>query len=265
VYLVNQILRHHNVVGIVVEAPPPALSKEEKNQRRRRLVRKYGLVRTLNKLALNWTKSRLLARKNDNEMRDLLFPSSSVVQYERDVQTITVPNVNAEECVRFVESARPDVIAVCGTTVIKEAVFSLPPLGAINIHTGITPEYRSAEPIFWAIYNAEPDKVGVTIHFVDSGIDTGPIIHQQAIPLYRTDSLTSINARCIEVGATLYLRALDEIARGVVRTHRKNVQGKAFYSIDQGIFEYMKFVWKFARLKRRLPVHEPPHVAERGR
>src|SRR5690606_41352026 len=127
------------------------------------------------------------------------------------------------------------------------------PLGAINIHTGITPEYRSADPIFWALYNGDTRNVGVTIHHVDAGIDTGAIIHQDTVPLYPDDTLATINVRCIRRGAELYLHALNEIEQGKATTvDRSNVKGRAYYSIDLGIVQYLIFLWRFRRLKREL-------------
>jgi methionyl-tRNA formyltransferase len=253
VYLVNQLLQRHNVVGMVIESPPPAITLTEKRLRRGRMLRKYGFVRTSNKLLLNWVRSRFVSA-TDAKTKERFFPDTRPVEYQRRVPSITVSNINDSETVRFIQIQAPDVIAVCGTTVIKPEIFTLAPLGAVNIHTGITPDYRSADPIFWAIYNNEPDKVGVTIHFVDKGIDTGAIIHQEHVPLYRGDSLATIYVRCVLVGAKLYLRTLDEIAAGSVPIlDRSNVAGRAFYSINLGLLQYLIFLWRFKRLRRRLP------------
>jgi methionyl-tRNA formyltransferase len=131
----------------------------------------------------------------------------------------------------------------------------------LNIHTGITPEYRSADPIFWALYHDELDKVGVTVHFIDRGIDTGPIIYQESVPLYAGDDLAEITVRCIRRGAALYVSALEELERGAVRTlDRSSVRGKAFYSIDLGLVQYLRFCWRLAKLQRRLP--RPPATVD---
>jgi methionyl-tRNA formyltransferase len=243
---------------MVIESPPPALTAAEKESRRRKMLERHGLLRTLNKLAFNWLRSRFLSGKDGRLVRQQLFPNDAPVEYRRAVATVTVPNINAPECIAFIQGLKPDLIAVCGTTVIKPEVFTLAPRGAINIHTGITPEYRSADPIFWAIYSNQPDKVGVTIHFVDQGIDTGAIIHQRSVALYRNDSLSSVYVRCIQVGVQLYLRALEEIAAGTVRTlDRGNVKGKAFYSINLGMIQYLIGSLRFRKLKRRLPQENP--------
>jgi methionyl-tRNA formyltransferase len=182
------------------------------------------------------------------------FPANAPIAYSRQVPTLVTGNVNDATCVEFVRARAPEVLAVCGTSVLKPQVFSLAPKGAINIHTGITPEYRSADPIFWALYRGEPEKVGVTIHYVDRGIDTGPIIHQESVPVYADDSLATIYVRCIRKGAELYGRALAEIESGSVRTVlRTGVASRAFLSVDLGLVQYLVFRWRFRRLASRLP------------
>jgi methionyl-tRNA formyltransferase len=182
------------------------------------------------------------------------FSGGIPVAYSRQVPTLVVTNVNDAECVQFIRAQAPAVLAVCGTSILKPEVFTLPPAGAVNIHTGITPEYRSADPIFWALYRGEPEKVGVTIHYIDRGVDTGSIIHQETVPVYAEDSLATISVRCIRRGAELYSRALAEIENGSVRTVvRAGVVSRAFLSVDLGLAQYLVFRWRFWRLASRLP------------
>jgi len=252
VYLVNRLLRQFEVVGMVIESPPAPATAEQKIERRRSMVERHGRLRTLNKLAYNWFRSRFLSGPDAATVRATLFPAGGEVRYERTVDTVTVENINAPACIEFVRRHAPDVIAVCGTGVIKPEVFTLAPLGAINIHTGITPDYRSADPIFWALYCGEPEKVGVTIHHVDAGIDTGQIIRQSAVPLESNDTLASIYARCVARGAELYVETLHDLARGAAPVvDRSGVKGRAFYSIQLGIVQYALFRLRFWRLKRR--------------
>lgn len=236
---------------MVVEERPLALTPGEKLGRYRSLLRRHGVVRTVNKLLYNWVTTRLARRTAD---AGPLFPPESSTQYARAVPTIIVPSVNDDRCVEALQSWRSDVIAVCGTTVIKPRVFRMAGRWTLNIHTGITPEYRSADPVFWALYNGEPENVGVTIHLVDEGIDTGPVIYQQRVPVYSSDTLASVSARCVRTGGRLYLRALDDMRRGMLRLQdRREVAGRSYRSIQLGIAQYLRFRWRFGRLKRRLP------------
>lgn len=257
VWLVNQLLTRHEVVGIVIERRPLAQTTEEKVERRRFMVRRYGLVRTFNKLLFNRVRSRIISGPEARTVEDSFFPGGAPVEYSRQVPTIVVPSINDPAAIAFIRDHAPAVLAVCGTSVLKPEVFTLAPKGAINIHTGITPEYRSADPIFWALYQGEPEKVGVTIHYIDRGIDTGSIIHQATVPVYADDSLATIGVRCIRRGAELYSQALTEINSGSVRTlTRHGVPSRAFLSVDLGLVQYVIFRWRFRRLASRLPHNE---------
>jgi folate-dependent phosphoribosylglycinamide formyltransferase PurN len=251
---VNRLLDRHDVVGIVVESPPLASDRQTKIERRKKLLARHGFYMAVNKLAYNWFRSRCLSRHDGDAIVRTLFPDGREPCYARSVPTTTVPTINDSKCVEFIRERTPDLIAVCGTGVVKPEVFSLSPRGAVNIHTGITPEYRSADPIFWALYQNEPEKVGVTIHFIDKGIDTGPIIHQESVPLYATDTLATIYARCVQRGAELYLQTLQEIENGAARMiDRSEVKGKAFYSIDLGLIQYAIFRRRFRKILQHLP------------
>ncbi len=261
VWLVNQLLARHEVVGMIIERRPLALTRKDKYERRRRLVKRYGVPRTLNKLLYNWVRSRFLAHSQEATLRELLFADGGPVAYVREVPTVVVGNINDSPCVDFIQHHAPDVLAVCGTSVLRPEIFSLPPKGTVNIHVGITPEYRSADPIFWALYRGDPQNVGVTIHFIDRGIDTGPIIHQDTVPVYRDDSLASIYVRCKRRGAQLYSVALSEIEDGSVRTvDRSHVEGQAFRSIDLGLVQYLSFLVRFRRLAAGLPRQQQADV-----
>lgn len=257
VWLVNQLLAQHKVVGMVIERRSLALTREEKHERRRRMIQRYGFARTFNKLLYNKIRSRFLARSEAMTVKKNFFPGESPVAYTLRVPIQVVENINDAECIEFIKRHTPEVLAVCGTTVIRPEVFTLTPKGAVNIHTGITPEYRSADPIFWALYRGEPEKVGVTIHFIDQGIDTGPIIHQETVPVYAGDSLATLYIRCIRRGAELFSQSLAEIENESVRTlDRPSVESRAFRSIDLGIVQYLLFRLRFRQLVARLPYEE---------
>jgi methionyl-tRNA formyltransferase len=254
VWLVNQLLAAHDVCGIVLERRAQALTRREKANRRRRLVQRYGLFRAVNRLGYTFVRSRLLNPNDDAVVTASLFPGAAPVEYARTVPTIVVESANDSSAVQFIREHAPDVLAVCGTSVLKPHVFTLAPRGAINIHTGITPEYRSADPIFWALYRGEPEKVGVTIHYIDAGVDTGPVISQERVPVYADDSLATLYVRCLRHGSRLYSRALSGIEAGsVATTVRPNVGGRAYLAAELGLFQYLIFRWRFWRLTSGLP------------
>lgn len=92
------------------------------------------------------------------------------------IDTWQYPNANCEECVTKIKELNPDLCIVSGAGLLKKDVIDAFPDGLINIHLGNASEYRGLDTNLWAIYHNDYDNVGVTIHYVDSELDTGDII-----------------------------------------------------------------------------------------
>jgi methionyl-tRNA formyltransferase len=98
-----------------------------------------------------------------------------------EIERIQVSDFHSEECLSAIRALRPDLAVVAGTYILKPAVFSLPRLGSINLHSGKVPEYRGSAPAFWELYNGET-AVGITIHRVVDSVDAGSVFAQELYP-----------------------------------------------------------------------------------
>jgi phosphoribosylglycinamide formyltransferase-1 len=88
----------------------------------------------------------------------------------------------------------------------------------VNIHPALLPAFPGLEAWKQALeYGVKV--TGVTVHYVDQGIDTGPIIAQETVPILPGDTPESLHARIQEVERVVYPKAVGAIARGQVRTH----------------------------------------------
>jgi folate-dependent phosphoribosylglycinamide formyltransferase PurN len=85
---------------------------------------------------------------------------------------------NTEEGRSLLKELDPDLIIVNGTRIISKKTLESVPATFINIHTGITPAFRGVHGGYWAIANGKRELFGTTIHYVDTGVDTGGIIEQ---------------------------------------------------------------------------------------
>ena len=130
IWLVNQLLARHDVAGIVIERRPLASTAQDKADRRSKMMKRYGFLRTANKLLYNRIRSKFLAAGEARTIRNGFFPGDAPMRYSRDVASIGVPSITDPECIRFIRDKAPDLLAVCGTTVIKPEVFTLTPKGA---------------------------------------------------------------------------------------------------------------------------------------
>ena len=95
--------------------------------------------------------------------------------------------------------------------IIDNQVLAAPILGAYNLHPGPLPRYAGLNPVSWAIFRGEQTH-GVTVHKMDSQIDTGPIVYQSTFPIADDDTAFSLSFKCIRQGVTLMLRLLEVAA-----------------------------------------------------
>jgi methionyl-tRNA formyltransferase len=138
--------------------------------------------------------------------------------------------VNSRTFVRQVGELAPDLnISVSYDQIFRHSILDIARLGFINLHAGNLPYYRGRNAINWAIINGE-EKIGLTAHFVDEGIDTGNIVLQCSLPIGWTDTYADVLG-CIE-GAMpdLVCDAVDRIASGRVEHRRQDHLPGTYYA-----------------------------------
>jgi len=107
------------------------------------------------------------------------------------------------------QSLHADIFVVVAFRILPEAVFSMPPLGTINVHPSLLPKYRGAAPINWTIINGETE-TGVTIMQISKGIDAGGILLQQRIAIYPDETAGSLHDRLAAIGSDMLLETLQK-------------------------------------------------------
>lgn len=125
-----------------------------------------------------------------------------------------VPHINHEEVARLADRLRPDVIAVFGTSLIREPLLHKGKLGMVNLHGGLSPDYRGADCTFWALYNGQPEQVGCTLHFIDAGIDTGKLIAHVSPEIKDDDDELTLFWRAVRDSADVYSEFFTRLAAG---------------------------------------------------
>lgn len=91
-------------------------------------------------------------------------------------------DLHSPEALAAVRALRPDLGLVFGCYKLERRLFGIPRLGTLNLHLGNSPDFRGSSPGFYELVAGIPE-VGVTIHRVDDGLDSGPILLQQTFPL----------------------------------------------------------------------------------
>jgi peptidoglycan/xylan/chitin deacetylase (PgdA/CDA1 family) len=124
-----------------------------------------------------------------------------------------VGNLNGANAVRVLGECGADLGIVLGTRILKLGTFGVPRMGCINLHKGKVPEYRGMPPGFWELYDGA-SSAGVTVHFVDKGLDTGDIVATGAVSIMKTDTPESLLEKLHEEGARLIASAVSAIRDG---------------------------------------------------
>lgn len=116
----------------------------------------------------------------------------------------------------FVEALRilkADLQIVVAFRMLPETVWSMPPMGTMNLHGSLLPKYRGAAPINWAIIRGEKE-TGVTTFLLQHEIDTGDLLYQEHIPIAENDTAGDVHDRMMQVGASLLLRSVQALENG---------------------------------------------------
>lgn len=107
----------------------------------------------------------------------------------------------------------PDLFVVVAFKILPKALLDLPRIGSVNVHASLLPKYRGAAPIHWAIVNGETE-TGVTIFFLNEGVDTGGILLQSTTPIGAEETTGDVYRRLMRLGAETLVRAVDHIWQG---------------------------------------------------
>lgn len=122
-------------------------------------------------------------------------------------------NLKDEGFISELKSLDAELFVVVAFRMLPEIVWMMPPMGTINLHASILPNYRGAAPINWAIINGEKE-TGVTTFFIEKEIDTGKIIERNTLPIGENETVGELYARSMELGATTTLSTVTKIANG---------------------------------------------------
>lgn len=160
----------------------------------------------------------------------LKSPPVKIFSEQQHIPVYQPVNFKNKEQIEELESLAPDLLVVAAYgLILPQAVLDIPKLMPLNIHASLLPFYRGAAPIQHAIMSGDK-KTGITIMRMEKGMDTGPIIDQQAISIELSDTSASLSARLAPLGGELLIKVLDHIAQGKVITSTPQDNSIATYA-----------------------------------
>ena len=179
--IVKPIIENYNVVGMIESAPRGYLKYSNKK------VYFYKLLKFIR----------------------------SKYNLEQFCKNMNVPYFFMTKCdeslEKWIKDKKPDVIVVYAMSqLLKENIFTIPKYGTINLHPSLLPKYRGPNPLFWQYYKME-EEVGITLHYIDKGEDTGDIIYQEKLEIPFGLKLNTLNSILIKLSIKIIFRALENI------------------------------------------------------
>ena len=157
-----------------------------------------------------------------------------------DIPILTVTDHNDEKSIEALLSRRPDLILFTGGGLLRKKILDIPLLGVVNCHAGILPRYRGMDVIEWAILEAEdnPPQTGLTLHFMDRGVDTGPILKTYPLNLLPHETIEEFRVRIEPEMVKLVIHGVRGIRDGKLEgTPQKKSGGKQYFIMHPRVKE----------------------------
>jgi methionyl-tRNA formyltransferase len=149
-------------------------------------------------------------------------PPVKILAQELELPVIQPERLKALDTMQQLHQWAPDLIVVAAFgQILRPEVLDLPKYGCINVHASLLPRWRGAAPIQAAIL-AGDTWTGVTIMRMDPGVDTGPILSQQGIPIFHDDTASLLSQRLAVLGADLLVETLPDYLSGKLKPQPQN-------------------------------------------
>lgn len=233
-YLLRIMPKNIDVTAAVVFDVSPFGKKETLFQKLKKSYNIFGGAFVI-KYGFDFILAKL--NKSNNVVTVLNKHSVAIVKLEN--------NINKPESLEIIKSYQPDVlVSIAGNQIFRKRLINLAPKGCINLHTALLPKYRGLMPTFWVLKNNEK-MTGVSVFFVDEGIDSGPIIVQKEFAIHNHTQKELIK-ETKKLGMEAIVEALVAIKSDSVNLLENNEDEMTYFS-----FPTREDVREFRRLGKK--------------
>ena len=212
---------------------------KKKNNFLKRRIKRLGLFRVVGQIFFKLLIVPFLRFFSKKRIKEIYTKNNlnSSIDIKKLKKCFYVENASNDKCVEIIKSINPDLVLINGTTILKENVLSCTNAKFINIHAGITPKYRGCHGAYWALYNKDRENCGVTVHFVDKGIDTGSIIYQERIYPTKKDNFVTYPLLQLSAALDIFYQSIKDIENNCVKIKENNLPSSLYY--HPTFFQYL--------------------------
>ncbi|MDH5694274.1 MAG: formyltransferase family protein [Gammaproteobacteria bacterium] len=201
-YLLNNLPPHTEIVGCCLFEASPFGKRETFVNKAVNTYKVFGWIFFI-RYSLKFIANKLFNRK-----------SVLAVLKEHNVDVVSLDeSINSEKSLDKIKMYKPDLlVSIAGNQIFKRSLINLAPKGCLNLHTSLLPKYRGLLPSFWVLKNEETYS-GVSVFFVDEGIDSGEILVQKKFEIgdMSQEQLIRLSKR---MGMNAVLEAIDLVRTG---------------------------------------------------
>jgi methionyl-tRNA formyltransferase len=186
--------------------------------------------------------------------RGMQLQQSAVKKYavEKRLNILQPEKLKAPEFLDELRSLKADLQIVVAFRMLPEVVWNMPPMGTVNLHGSLLPQYRGAAPINWAIINGEKE-TGVTTFKLKHEIDTGNILLSEKIPIGEDETAGELHDKMKEIGASLLVKTVEALANGIIKdVDQSSVIGRQSLELKHA----PKIFTETCKIDWNKPVHE---------
>jgi folate-dependent phosphoribosylglycinamide formyltransferase PurN len=210
--LANALGAHFGDVPVILEKQQPV------GRFWRQRVRRLGLGTVAGQIAFGLFATLLRPRYGRQAKAILIREKLDVTPHHTGI--VPVSSVNHDQTIELLQQLMPKVVVISQTRILSRRVLECIPAVFLNVHTGITPQYRGLHGAYWALANGDAGNCGVTVHIVDAGVDTGPIVAQARINPAPADSYFTYHWLQLAAALPLLIHAVADALAGHLVTSK---------------------------------------------
>ena len=141
----------------------------------------------------------------------------------------------------FIKELNPDMIITCAYgQILCEEILNIPKLGCFNLHGSLLPKYRGGAPIHYALLNGD-EKTGITLMYMDKGMDSGDMIAKEEIKIEDNDNIESLTNKLSIVASNMIIKYLPSLIDGTNNRVKQDISKATFSPIITREDEHLNF------------------------
>lgn len=184
--------------------------KEKISKFIKRRIKRLGLINVIGQILFQIIIFKPLSILSKSRKNEIIYNNEFDLTEIPHDKIRNVTSINSKTTIDLLKNINPDLVIVNGTRIISKKVLMSINGKFINTHAGITPKYRGVHGMYWALIHNDIENCGVTVHFVDEGIDTGNIIYQMKVKPTKRDNFSTYPLLQYAEGLKLLDKAIND-------------------------------------------------------